>query len=135
MPQEFNYENLNGLLLDEFPFLKDQKYAANIGGFNDWDPGPYVVFGSVFNHYLREAAKGSPDPQTKAADFLEKMATSSDARIEELLTIEVLPTLLESQEILDAYWPRLGERTRKLLWLIAPQKAPAISIPPMTAKE
>jgi hypothetical protein len=134
MPQEFNYDNLNSLLLEEFPFLKERRYAVKIGGFEGWSPGPYVVFGSVFNHYLREMVKSSSEAQRQVGDFLERMATSNDARIEELLTIEVLPTFLESQEILDKCWPCLGEKTRRILWLIAPQKAPSISIPAMMSE-
>ena len=129
MLQQITWENLNTSLFEEFPILRDDRYASIIGGLEGWNPGQYVVFGSPFVHYIRDLVTGPADPRAKVGKFLERMATTDIGKIEELLTIEVLPTFLESQEALDAFWPALGGKTRQILCLIAPKKGPQINIP------
>jgi hypothetical protein len=119
------WENLNEALFDAFPLLKNEEFSRLIGGLEGWEPGQYVVFGSLFNAYLRKS-KDSLSDRSKVAEFLERMATSNNENIEDLLKIEVLPTLIESQTMIDAYWPQLGPRTQWFVDLIAPSKAPNI---------
>ena len=127
--QEFSFANLNAALLTEFPNLRDM-FADRIGNFTDWEPGEYVLFGSVFTAYMKAAVLKDVPTRQRIADFIERMAASSDEAIEELLRIEVFPDLLNAQESIDAYWPHLGKRTQRLLLLWAPLVSPNVVIPP-----
>jgi hypothetical protein len=124
-----SYGDLNDELLKQFPNLRTE-FANKIGDFPNWAPGPFVVFGSVFNDFIEAAASEAPVVRCQVADFLERLAESSDVAIERLLKIEVLPTLLKSQEVAEAYWPSLGHRTQRLMTFLAPRMAPRLSLPP-----
>ncbi len=126
---ELTWENLNSRLLEEFPDLNDSRFTERVGGLGDWSPGQYVVFGSLFNQYLREQVSASAEARAKVGRFLEAMAQSGSGNIEDLLKIEVLPTLLEKQDTLATYWNSLGEWTRRTVAAIAPRIAPDIVIP------
>ena len=123
-----SWENLNALVLREFPALLRDDLIEKIGGF-EWEPGPYTIFGTMFNQHIRETVRREVDEQSKIGAFLERMAESGVVNIEELLQLEVLPTLVEDQGTLDAYWPYLGTHTRRLISLIAPRVAPSIVLP------
>jgi len=124
---ELVYSSLNEELRERFPILEQPQYTALIGGI---EAGPYVVFGVLFNRYLVDLATGS-DPLTRVrvAMLIEEMAAAKDSRVSDLLTTEVLPTLLGSQATFDAYWPLLGVATRRRLRLIGPRVAPDVELP------
>jgi hypothetical protein len=127
---ELEYDSLNQRLWDRFPVLKEPRYTQLIGGI---DAGPYVVFGVVVNRYLADLATMS-DVQAEGniATFIEEMATADDDRVVDLLTTEVLPTLLGTQAMVDAYWPLLGTATRRRLWLLPPRFARNVEFPAST---
>ncbi|MEW5980351.1 MAG: hypothetical protein AB1898_31575 [Acidobacteriota bacterium] len=112
--QELSYKNLNAAVLESFPFLTDEA-CRDIYGYTEGRLGPYVLFGDIFNRYVRQYADLSTDEKQRVGAFLERMAESPDGKVEDLLTVEVLPVFLENQAINDAYWQYLGQRTRQLL--------------------
>lgn len=71
----------------------------------------------------------TPQEAQHIAEFIERMAAEGDGRTEDLLKIEILPTLLTSQDILNHYWPFLGTHTRRMLAESASSIAPSIEIP------
>jgi hypothetical protein len=132
MSSVLTWMNLIEELLGTFPAINTPQYADKIGGFEN--SGQYMVFGVVFRDYSRFLLSESPELRAEIGAFLEKMAQSGDPYIHELLQIQVLSVFIESQQMVDSFWPFLGSKTRRLLWLIAPKKAPAISIPAMTSE-
>jgi len=121
------YSSLNEQVRERFPVLTQPQYTEMIGGI---EAGPYVVFGVLFNRYLADLATGA-DLQARAgvASFIEDMAAAKDDRVSDMLTTEVLPTLLGSQTMVDAYWPLLGMATRRRLRLIAPRLPVGVELP------
>jgi len=121
------YSSLNEQVRERFPVLKEPHYTQLIGGI---EAGPYVVFGVLFNRYLADVASEA-DLQARAAvaSFIEDMATAADEQVSDMLETEVLPTLLGSQAMVDAYWPLLGAETRRRLRLIDPRLSRKIKLP------
>lgn len=121
------YDSLNEQVRECFPVLGQPRYTELIGGI---EAGPYVVFGVIFNRYLADLATGA-DLQAKAgvASFIEDMAAGKDERVSDMLTTEVLPTLVGSQTMVDAYWSLLGVATRRRLRLLPPRLAAKVELP------
>lgn len=124
-----SFADLNHALLEEFPKLRE-RFPATIGDFPGWEPGPYVVFGSVFTDYVTMTALDDPALRSRIGLFIERMATSPDEDIEQLLRVEVLPAVLSSQAVVNTFWPHLGKRTKDLLRLLGPLTSPDILLPP-----
>jgi hypothetical protein len=124
---KLEYGSLNQQLLEQLPVLREHRYTQLIGGI---EAGPYVVFGVLFNQYLVDLTLGT-DLQAKAvvAAFIEDMAVARDERVSEMLTTEVLPTLLRNQVMVDAYWPLLGTETRRRLKLMSPRFSVKVVLP------
>ncbi len=125
MRPSLEFEELNKALLAEFPYLL-KEFPEKVGP--DPDPGQYVVFGSVFNYHI-ERSFHDPREAQHIGEFIERMAAEGDGRTEDLLKIEIVPTLLTSQDVLNHYWPFLGTHTRRLLAEWASSIAPGIEIP------
>ena len=121
------YSSLNEQVQECFPVLKQPQYTELIGGI---EAGPYIVFGVLFNRYLADLATGA-DLQAKVgvASFIEDMAAAKDDRVSDMLTTEVLPTLLGSQAMVDSYWPLLGMATRRRLRLVGPRLTGKVELP------
>jgi hypothetical protein len=123
------YESLSTQLHERFPRLAEPKYTSLIGNI-DVDAEPFVLYGVIFNHYLKEiAASGEDGAKRDAAAFLEDMATSSDSHVTFLLTTELLPTLLQDQSTIESFWPFLGSTTRRQIGLLPPRFLRKISLP------
>jgi len=121
------YESLNRHLLEHLPALGDARYTQMIGGI---EAGPYVVFGVMFNQYLIDLAReGNPEAKAKASAFLEEMAAARDVRVPDMLVSEVLPTLVQTQSMVDAYWPLLGEATRHRIGLLPARFTSKVNLP------
>ncbi len=119
---ELSYGTLTSTLLKEFPNLRDRAemhHASDLA---------YPLFGDIFSRYILLVTHDE-EARSRVADFINRMADSSDGQISELLRVEVLPSVLESQQVLDAYWPHLGDRARKLLSLCAVRMKPEIVVP------
>jgi hypothetical protein len=122
------YESLNQHLREQFPELEEPRYTKLIGGI---DAGPYVVFGVLFNQYLIDAAQGGDaKAMTKASAFMEAMAATKDERVSDMLIAEVLPTLMQSQSIVNAYWPLLGASTRRSVNRLPARIIAKVELPP-----
>jgi hypothetical protein len=121
------YSSLHEQVRERFPVLGKPRYTDLIGGI---EAGPYVVFGVLFNRYLADLATGT-DLQARAgvASFIEDMAATEDDRVSDMLTTEVLPTLLGSQVMVDSYWPLLGMETRRRLRLMGPRLSAKVELP------
>lgn len=123
------FESLSNQLHERFPQLDDPRYTSLIGNINV-DPEPFVLYGVIFNHYLKEIAGGEESALKKdAAVFLEEMAASSDSHVTFLLTSELLPTLVQDQSTIDSFWPFLGPKTRRQISLLPPRFLRKIDIP------
>lgn len=128
---KLSYATVNDRLYEWFPILRSAKYLQWTGGFDGLNP--YVIFGSIVRHYIADILdEGDIKAQAKIAQFLELMATAGDLTINELLEIEVWPTCLTSQKMIDAYWENFGIATRRRLHFLAPRLAPHINLPPLS---
>jgi hypothetical protein len=121
------YDSLNRQLREQIPVLGEPRYTQLIGGI---EAGPYVVFGVMLNQYLVDVAK-KVDLQARSgvAAFIEDMAVARDERVSDMLASEVLPTLVGSQAMVDAYWPLLGAATRRRLRLLSPRVTANVKLP------
>jgi hypothetical protein len=120
------YDSLNEELFHRFPDLQKPQYAELM---IDAEDGPYIVFGTLFNRYLSDLVESSHESMKKAALFLEEMAVSKDERVTDMLTMEVLPTLLKAQTTIDSYWPLLGAATRHRLRCLPPRFSRKVQLP------
>jgi hypothetical protein len=70
-----SWNSLNKIVLKEFPVLRKPEYAKLIGGFDGWEPGQYVIFGTLFNRYTEEnASTANQAEKASVAQFLERLA-------------------------------------------------------------
>jgi hypothetical protein len=120
------YDSLNKQVLKRFPDLRQPRYAELMIDVGD---GPYIVFGTLFNRYLTDLVGADREAMKRAALFIEEMAFALDERVSDMLAIEVLPTFLKSQTILDSYWPLLGEATRHRLRGLPPRFSRKVEFP------
>jgi hypothetical protein len=121
------YDSLNQQLREQLPALGEPRYTQLIGGI---EAGPYVVFGVMFNQYLVDLAKENDlQARSGAATFIEDMAVARDERVPDMLASEVLPTLVRSQAMVDAYWPLLGTATRRRLKLLGSRLTANVELP------
>ena len=121
------YDSLNQQLRQYLPVMGEPRYTQLIGGI---EAGPYVVFGVMFNQYLIDLAKGDDlQGRAAAATFIEEMAVARDERVSDMLASEVLPTLVGTQVVLDAYWPVLGAATRRGLRQLRPRLTANVELP------
>lgn len=121
------YDSLNQELRQQLPAVGEPRYTQLIGGI---EAEPYVVFGVIFNRYLVDLAR-EDDLQSRSAvaTFIEDMADARDERVSDMLTSEVLPTLVGSQMVLDAYWPLLGAATRRRVRHLRPRLTANVELP------
>jgi hypothetical protein len=124
---KLEYDSLNQQLREQLPVLGQPRYTQLIGGI---EAGPYIVYGVIFNRYLVDLAHGTDLlAKARAASFINDMAVAQDERVTDMLTTEVLPTLLENQAMVDAYWPLLGVAARRRLRLMEPRFSRTVEIP------
>jgi hypothetical protein len=84
----------------------------------------------MLNQYLVDVAK-KDDLQARSgvAAFIEEMAVAQNERVSDMLASEVLPTVVGSQAMVDAYWPLLGVATRRRLRLLSPRFTANVKLP------
>ena len=121
------YDSLNEQVLKRFPELRQPRYAELMIDVTD---GPYVVFGTLFNRYLTDLVGADREAMNRVALFVEEMILGRDERVSDMLAIEVLPTFLKSQTVLDSYWPLLGAETRDRLRCLPPRFSRNVELPP-----
>jgi hypothetical protein len=128
--QGISYATINEALFESFPSLKARCVREVIGfDYEKELPPPYVVFGDIFRKYLLECQELDAKCQNEIAQFIERMATSGDPKVEDILVIEILSALLETQETIDSYWSYLGPSTRRLLRQNYLRMSPELHLP------
>lgn len=120
------YGSLNEQVFKRFPELQQPRYAELMIDVAD---GPYIVFGTLFNRYLIDLVGADRDAMKRVASFIEEMTIARDERVSDMLAIEILPTFLKSQVILDSYWSLLGAATRHRLRCLPPHFSRKVEIP------
>lgn len=124
---ELVYSSLIDQLRERLPQINDSQYTDLIGGI---EAGPYVVFGVMFNRYLIDLSiSDNLQARSGAAKLIEDMALARDERVHDMLSSEVLPTLVRSQTMVDVYWPLLGMDTKRRLKLLKPKFTVNIKLP------
>ena len=125
--EHLGYDSLNEEVFRQFPELSQPSYADLM---IDAKEGLYIVFGTLFNRYLVDLVEGAnQESMQRAAAFLEEMALAKDERVPDMLSLEVLPTLLQKQSIIDAYWPLLGAATQHRLRCLPPRFWRKVELP------
>ena len=112
---ELQYDQLQGALLTQVPELLEP-FEHAFG--NDYDlkiesPGAYPIFEDVVLDFLLKNLDSyqNGDLLTRLFDFFEKMATSSDGNVTDLLRIAILESLVYRPEYYQRSKQYLGKKT------------------------
>src|SRR5438105_14023644 len=108
------YSRLNDVLLDRFPPFRDrfaELKATNAGE----EPGPHVSYDVILVPYIRSLLLAKQDELAtqRVFSFLEEMANSSE-KIQEVLSVSVLESLLGEKDVVRLAEPKMGPKTRGL---------------------
>jgi hypothetical protein len=111
------YENVIETFIINFPELsegidKERHWLQD----DEYGPLIYVFFGNVMHSFLMETISKMDNPEllNRIFNFFERMATSPDERVHDLLACEALEYLGDSKEILEKARKLMGEETLKL---------------------
>ena len=74
---------------------------------------PHVIFGMVVTPFIIKGLRGSKEV-TNIWNFLEQMAISDDEKVQEVLVVSVLESLIVERDIIDFAKNRMGNRTKLL---------------------
>lgn len=114
---DLQYRKLDKALLEAFPELKEA-YIKKIGrGWSDpkFRPGQYIVFGFVFNPYLIEIIESADKKKlSRIFTFIEKLASSEDKKVVDLVKVEILERLTDKQEWWTTAKKYMGPKTLEL---------------------
>jgi hypothetical protein len=124
--EDLVYDSLSEQVFRRFPDLRQSRYTELM---IDVEDGPYIVFGTLFNRYLVDLVGVNHEAMEQVSAFLEEMAVAKDERVPDMLALEVLPTLLKNQTIVDSYWPLLGAATRHRLRCLPPRFSRTVKLP------
>jgi len=96
------YEEMNSVLSMYFPVLK-QLVDFEMNESENYIPGPHVLYGIVFNPYVKELIKGGNDLQAikKVFDFFEELANSNDEEVKNLLQVTILEALWDEKDLYE----------------------------------
>ena len=107
------YKDVVDALLTEFPTLRE-RYEEE----QDYSQGlPHLVYEIVFVPYLKEG-KDDTELISKAAEFMERLLTHEDERIQEVVVVSVLEPLLPERELLMKLKKHLGPKAQESLALL-----------------
>lgn len=115
--KDLKYDDVIELLLIEFPeiavHLQDEEYLQGL---------PHCIFGICFVPFVEELCGNSREEiLLKVGFFLEKLETSADDKIKELVNVSFLEPFVYGNEKKEVMYLRsfLGEETKKDLdyWL------------------
>ncbi|HOP10704.1 MAG TPA: hypothetical protein PK629_04335 [Oscillospiraceae bacterium] len=89
------FEEMSNLLGVYFPNLKQVIDAASEEDKEYYKIGSYILYGEVFNPYIRQLLLEEENPEEieHVFDFLEKMAICEDQDVRNLLQVEILEFL------------------------------------------
>ena len=107
------YEELYNDFISMFPGDLDYFSEREKETGADSECGMHVVFGMVVVPFVAKIVKESPDKAKKAFDYFEKMETSGDPKIAEVVEFTILENLLtEDKEAVPEYEKYFGEETK-----------------------
>lgn len=105
------WDVLHEKLVEAIPEL-EKAYKEEL---KDWDefPGNHIIFGNVLNPFLVELLEqpNKQNPKQRIFDFLELMALSEDAKVQEVLSVTVLERLGDSEGVLRETKKYMGKMT------------------------
>jgi len=109
------YCNLSKELIICIPELRD-KYEQELELWDGEDPGAHNIFGDILNPFLIEALHKDADEELlkKVFLFLERMATSNDSLVQEVLGCTVLERIGDDKVILQKAKKYMQEETKKI---------------------
>lgn len=121
MAEEILYEDLNDLLLREFPELKE-KYSV-LKEFWDGSPPPHATYGEMFTReYVipmvvramsHQGCSNEDQVLVRVFDFIEMLAKSCDEEVRDLVQVTVCWELGRRKDILEFSRRMMGKRTLK----------------------
>ena len=118
---DLKFREVSNLLLADFPEFRG-RYEQGLGWWQGPEPpGQYVVFGFVLEPVLRELLSAGSDSALlkRIFGFFEKMASSSDIEVVNLLQVGIFESLVRERDRLAAAWKYMGEKTKGVARRIA----------------
>lgn len=109
------YCNLSKELIICIPELRDM-YEQELELWDGEDPGAHNIFGDILNPFLIEALHKNENEELlkKVFAFLERMATSNDSLVQEVLGCTVLERIGDDKAILKKAKKYMKEETNKI---------------------
>ena len=94
------FKEMSDLLGVYFPNLKQVINAASDEEKEYYEIGSYILYGEVFNPYIRQLLleDENSDEIEQVFSFLEEMATCEDQEVRNLLQVEILEFLWDEYE-------------------------------------
>lgn len=113
---ELQYEQLDQELLKSIPEL-GPLYDKEMEWWKDEKPGAHIIFGDLLNPFLHWLLEEGVNQALirRIFIFLEKMANSSDVRVQEVVAVTVLEALMDKKIILEKAKEYMGQSTMRVL--------------------
>ena len=104
------YDDLISRLLNDIPQIRPM-----IEEEMEWleENLPHVLFGIVVTPFIIKGLRGNKEV-TNILKFLEQMAISDDEKVQEVLVVSVLESLIVERDIIDFAKNMMGNRTKLL---------------------
>lgn len=119
--QDLRYPEVHSSLLVALPEIREEykKKAWLVEG--EGDPRQYLVIELVLNPVLRELLDTNRDRTLlgRIFEFLERMATSSDPEVVNLLGVGVFERMVNEPTRISVAWRHMGVESRKLARRVA----------------
>jgi hypothetical protein len=117
--KNITFENIIDQFLEEFPEFRQKAEEERDQWYPDPDEKPlqYAFFGIVLNPYLMEEGlvkMDNPQLLRKLFLFMEKMALSTDERINGLLGVEILEGIGDDKKLLQRARKLMGKKTLEI---------------------
>jgi len=106
------YENIIEILLSKFPEIskiydEERDYIGDL---------PHLVFEILFVPYFKKIMEsGNQEGKIKATELLEEMIKCEDEKVQEVVVVSVLESLLPERDFLEKTRNQLGLRTQESL--------------------
>src|SRR5208337_4790621 len=114
---KISYPEVLTELLSALPEIRP-RYEKDAWLLSDWQGAPtlYSVFGLVLKPFLTEALDLNKDSSllTRIFEFLERMASSRDTEVINLLGVGIFEDLVCHPNQLATAWKYMGPETRKI---------------------
>ena len=113
-----NYNDIYDGFINLFP--EDKKTFEELSSTNGAckEDGMHIMFGMVVVPFLKKIVINEPDKAQIAFEYIEKMETSGNSDIAEVVEFTILETLLDSddkQDILENCIKYMGKETKAAL--------------------